>query len=545
MINNYTDTHPTTDASLDTRLRMLPEEFMGKAARGAGLGGPNDPIQPWQQDKANVMHINDTNRRTFADGRARASDAAKTSVGHYRLHDRQIGPLHPMDYEPDPSVGHRQVDRPEYTTKLFDDRFNRTTPSRAIKRDTHLPGQADADSGFRRTVTYSPALFTARPITRGVRNAEMRDVPSREVQASNMADLGKTDNPLMRVNPLHGMRQKKPLSGTEQMRTVPDPRAVTRDANAYTRALVATEDRDMMMQSVLNQFHDNENASAEDRKFFDYRGAAGGRGMAERLDGLPAESIGLGADIQPPPHDTMGSDYELVPTGRTRNSGVGSGLQGYHLGVPTHTPVRKPQWSTNSYKNTNMMDAQRVFGDGGTWGFATPIRASTNRGTREMVRSDNRRRVDGYERPGGLEGVADYMLNGVSTRGGDYRGGKIHSVHEGTRQPTSTRTDTASQRAAVGQFTGTKRDLPMDTMVQTRGGELWSKAALLTNIYAPRHHAHYDLAERTQAAAAGETEGDPFTKAGGFAVNRPVTHPGSAHHGDLATGRPPMQLAVR
>ena len=542
-MDNYVDVQPTVDRSMDTRLEMSHEEFLGKGTRGVGMGGPKDPLTPWHQDKPNVMHVNDVGKATFDDSRSRALETAIASFKRTGRHDRQIGPLHPMDYEPDPSVGHRQVDRPEYTQSLYTDRYAQTSvPSEKMKQDTILPGPADTDSGFRRTVDYKPALFVPRPIMRDVRNDSVKMIPQREVQAATMQDLGKSDNPLFRQDPFHGVRKKVELSKVDSrlIDNLPHTRAVTRDASAFTDAKVADANRDIGMAAARNGMRMLDNVAPGDRSFFDYYD-----GDQEKL----ATSSPI--SIAPALHDPVGSDYSLVPTGRAKVSGVGSGLAGMHTSIPTHMPVRKPQWSTSMYKHTNLMDAQRVFGQG-KWGFGTPVRSSTNRGVFPLMRVEGRRRVGGYERPQGLDGVADYMLGGTSTRGRDHQGGKSHSTHDGVRQPVRDRRGTATARSAVGEFAGTKRQLPMDTIVGTRGGELWSVAAQVQHPFAVKHEAYYSARDQlgiTADGMQGEAKHDSMhsyiNKEGGFLPNPPAEHPGTAHHSDLHTKFPPRQLTVR
>ena len=534
MNNNYTTVHPTTDGSMDTRYKFMQSDFMGKATAGHGTGKANDPLSaPFINTLPNVINVNDTQRTSFtADARRIAADAAASSSTVMHRHDRQFGPLHPMDYDPHPQVGHRQVDRPE-PTPAFYERTRKLTPSESAKRNVAF--RSDTQHMLRRDTVRAPAAFVPRPLMRDRRNNDLTQMEDRHRQAATMRDLGKTENPALRTDPFVGRHRKKQLSQTaaattnkeEEFSATPaallgdsaaayeknnliKPRAVTRTtSNPHVSSRVSQEMRAINMAQVRATRNAGDHASAQERAVFDADGGATSNANTPSF---------------------LGEDYSMVPTGRTQTRGTSAGLGG-DRGTSTYIPVRKPQMHTSRYKQTNPIDAQRVF-DGDVsnataWQFGTPVKAKRAIGKHELMRTAKDMRVTGQEIAPGAEAINPAWFNGAQTRGADFKGGK-NANHEGVRAPGHM-INRASQRASLGiSDTGT-RTLRFDTMVAPRGGELYENIALLTNPFATHHEAYYSLqrhvnghARPHSAAPAYGALYRPINKQGGRMDNMPA-----------------------
>ena len=525
MNNNHTTVHPTTDGSMDTRYEFMQSEFMGKATAGYGTGNANDPLSvPFMNTLPNVTNVNDTQRTSLtADARRLATDMAASSATVMHRHDRQFGPLHPMDYDPHPQVGYRQVDHPEPTTAFYE-RTRHLTPSEAVKRNVAF--RADTQHMLRRDTIQAPAAFVPRPLMRNRRNDDLITIEERPRQAATMRDLGKTENPALRTDPFVGRHRKKKLSQTaatgERLdATLPAallgdsatayekndlirPRAVTRTtSNPHVSSRVSLEMRAINMAQVRATRNAGDHASSLERAVFD-------------TDmGAPSSSTNTTS--------FLGDDYSMVPTGRTQSRGTAAGLGG-DRGTATYMPVRKPQMHTSRYKQTNPIDAQRVF-DGDVsnttaWQFATPVKAKRALGKHELIRSAKDMRFAGKEIAPGAEAINPAWFNGKQTRGADFKGGK-NADHEGLRAPGHM-INRASQRASLGISDTGHRMLRFDTMVAPRGGELYENIALLTNPFAAHHEAYYSLQQHVRGA---DRPDDTVAPAYG-ALHRPINKQG-------------------
>lgn len=479
---NWLDTVPTKDDSMWRSQQFDVRDFEGRATRGFATGIiKNDPLLTTFDNRLPTTRVNSNRQDHYSDNRKHSQDKADSSFKYpVPRNDVRFMEYTEAEWNPDPSVGYRQVDRPEYGTENIYNWHRSLTPSDYIKRETQISGLADNSFGNRRTVGYKPKVQNdiPRPLVSLQRNSDLKDnAITRDVVASLNSDVGRPNLPPSRVpNIFEGMKQKTNLLGFGKtvgsgstLLWSEKPRASVGQLSKNMKT--HWYDRESRLNQLSNKIIMDDNMEIDNAENF--------------ISDTPLE---IAANF-------IGGDYIVNSTGKSLSTGLYAGVVAGGASTATGIAVRIPKTDTTRHKVTNLMDAQSILGNDTTWGYDGNVASKTNTGMAGSSRVDLPRHQSGYAPIDDNAGVGDVHMGGVSTRGGDHRQDASYSTIPYARATHISKTY-KNQRMPLGAQEIRKRKQFADTATQREMDAPYLYQQLLTNPFTPKTHNFAALKQR-------------------------------------------------